>query len=293
MIPMAETGFGGLRVLALESRRAKEIATLIRNNGGVPTVVPVMREVPLESNEEAFAFARRLMAAEFDAVLFLTGAGTRILFQAIETRIPREDFLAAMRRTRIVARGPKPVAVLREWGLSTSIVSPEPSTWREVLDALDNAAGVELRGMRIAVQEYGVPNQPLLDGLHDRGAVITRVPVYQWALPEDQSEMRGTIEALGRGAFDVVLFLTGTQAAHLCQVAEQMGRKTAVLQNLRRMVVVSVGPSTTEELSRQGITPDFQPSHPKMGILVNESAQAAAHLLALKRNTPPRASEAP
>lgn len=293
MIPMAETGFGGLRVLALESRRAKEIATLIRNNGGVPTVVPVMREVPLESNEEAFAFARRLMAAEFDAVLFLTGAGTRILFQAIETRIPREDFLAAMRRTRIVARGPKPVAVLREWGLSASIVSPEPSTWREVLDALDNAAGVELRGMRIAVQEYGVPNQPLLDGLHDRGAVITRVPVYQWALPEDQSEMRGTIEALGRGAFDVVLFLTGTQAAHLCQVAEQMGRKTAVLQNLRRMVVVSVGPSTTEELSRQGITPDFQPSHPKMGILVNESAQAAAHLLALKRNTPPRASEAP
>ncbi|HEV2280492.1 MAG TPA: uroporphyrinogen-III synthase [Acidobacteriaceae bacterium] len=290
---MAETGFGGLRVLALESRRAKEIATLIRNNGGVPTVVPVMREVPLESNEEAFAFARRLMAAEFDAVLFLTGAGTRILFQAIETRIPREDFLAAMRRTRIVARGPKPVAVLREWGLSASIVSPEPSTWREVLDALDNAAGVELRGMRIAVQEYGVPNQPLLDGLHDRGAVITRVPVYQWALPEDQSEMRGTIEALGRGAFDVVLFLTGTQAAHLCQVAEQMGRKTAVLQNLRRMVVVSVGPSTTEELSRQGITPDFQPSHPKMGILVNESAQAAAHLLALKRNTPPRASEAP
>lgn len=293
MIPMAETGFGGLRVLALESRRAKEIATLIRNNGGVPTVVPVMREVPLESNEEAFAFARRLMAAEFDAVLFLTGAGTRILFQAIETRIPREDFLAAMRRTRIVARGPKPVAVLREWGLSASIVSPEPSTWREVLDALDKAAGVELRGMRIAVQEYGVPNQPLLDGLHDRGAVITRVPVYQWALPEDQSEMRGTIEALGRGAFDVVLFLTGTQAAHLCQVAEQMGRKTAVLQNLRRMVVVSVGPSTTEELSRQGITPDFQPSHPKMGILVNESAQAAAHLLALKRNTPPLASEAP
>lgn len=282
---MAETGFGGLRVLALESRRAKEIATLIRNNGGAPTVVPVMREVPLESNEEAFAFARRLMAAEFDTVLFLTGAGTRMLFQAIETRIRREDLLAAMRRTRIVARGPKPVAVLREWGLAAAIVSQEPGTWREVLDALDTAAGVELRGMRIAVQEYGVPNQPLLDGLHDRGAVITRVPVYQWALPEDQSEMRATIDALGRGAFDVVLFLTGTQAVHLCRVAEQMGRKTAVLENLRRMVVVSVGPSTTEELSRQGITPDFQPSHPKMGILVSESAQATAHLLSLKRKT--------
>ena len=279
---MTEAGFGGLRVLALENRRAKEIATLIRNNGGVPTVVPVMREVPLESNEEAFVFARQLMAGEFDAVLFLTGAGARILLQAIETRIPREEFVAALRRTKIAARGPKPVAVLREWGLSAQIISQEPSTWHEVVDSVDAAFGAALSGMRIAVQEYGVPNQPLLEALRQRGALITRVPVYQWALPEDLSEVRATIEALLQGSFDVLLFLTGTQAAHLCQVAETMGKKDALLTALRRMVVVSVGPSTTEELQRQGITPDLQPSHPKMGILVSEAAEAATGLLALK-----------
>ena len=279
---MAETDFGGLRVLALENRRAKEIATLIRNNGGIPTVVPVMREVALESNEEAFVFARRLMAEEFDAVLFLTGAGARILFQAIETRIPREDFLAALRRTRIAARGPKPVAVLREWGLSAQIVSQEPSTWHEVVDSINAAFGTALSGMRIAVQEYGIPNQPLLDTLQQRGALVTRVPVYQWALPEDLSDVRAMIEALVHGAFDVVLFLTGTQAVHLCQVAETMREREPLLAALRRMVVVSVGPSTTEELQRQGITPDLQPSHPKMGILVSEAAAAAARLLASK-----------
>lgn len=280
---MAETDFGGLRVLALENRRAKEIATLIRNNGGIPTVVPVMREVALESNEEAFVFARRLMAGEFDAVLFLTGAGARILLQAIETRIPRENFLAALRRTKIAARGPKPVAVLREWGLSAQIVSQEPSTWHEVVDSIDAAFGAALSGMRIAVQEYGIPNQPLLDALQQRGALVTRVPVYQWALPEDLSEVRATIEALVHGAFDVVLFLTGTQAAHLCQVAETMREKDALLAALRRMVVVSVGPSTTEELQRQRISPDLQPSHPKMGILVSEAAGATSRLLASKR----------
>ncbi|HKO14214.1 MAG TPA: uroporphyrinogen-III synthase, partial [Acidobacteriaceae bacterium] len=247
-----------------------------------PTVVPVMREVALESNDEAFVFARRLMAGDFDAVLFLTGAGARILLQAIETRIPREDFLAALRRTKIAARGPKPVAVLREWGLSAQIVSQEPSTWHEVVDSIDAAFGAALSGMRIAVQEYGIPNQPLLDALQQRGALVTRVPVYQWALPEDLSEVRATIEALVHGAFDVVLFLTGTQAAHLCQVAETIREKDAVLKALRRMVVVSVGPSTTEELQRQGITPDLQPSHPKMGILVSEAAGSAARLLASK-----------
>lgn len=280
---MAETGFGGLRVLALENRRAREIATLIRNSGGIPTVVPAMREVPLESNDEAFAFARRLIAGEFDAVLFLTGAGARVLFQAIETRVPRQDMVAALRRTKIVVRGPKPLAVLREWDLSTQVISREPSTWHEVLDSLDAAFGDSLSGFRIAVQEYGAPSQPLLEGLRQRGAVVTRVPVYQWALPEDLSEMHAAVDALVQDSFDVVLFLTGMQAVHLCQVAETMGKKAALLSALRRMVVVSVGPSTTDELHRQGITPDFQPSHPKMGILVSESAAVAPRLLLSRR----------
>lgn len=285
---MADTGFNGLRVLALENRRAREVTTLIRNNGGIPTVVPVMREVPLESNEEAFAFARRLAAGEFDILVLLTGAGTRILFQAIETRWKRDELIAALRRVRIAARGPKPVAALREWDLSAQIVSREPSTWREVLEALDAEFGPALRGQRIAVQEYGVPSQPLLDGLAERGAQITPVPVYQWALPEDLTEIRATVEALENGAFDVVLFLTGTQAAHLCQVAEQMGRRPQLLESLRHLVVVSVGPSTTEELLHQGIAPDFQPLHPKMGYLVSAAAQVAVGLLEPKRRSSSR-----
>lgn len=280
---MAETGFGGLRVLALENRRAKEIATLIRNSGGVPAVVPVMREIPLESNEEAIAFGRRLIAGEFDVVVLLTGVGTRLLLAAMETRLPREEFLAALRKVRIVARGPKPVAALREWGLTADIVSPEPSTGREVLAALDAALGPAQRGLRVAIQEYGAPNPVLLHGLAERGAQVTRVPVYQWAMPEDLAEMRATIEAIDAGAFDVALFLTGTQAAHLCQVAETMGHRESLLQSLRRMVIVSVGPSTTSELVRLGIPPDFEPSHPKMGILVSEAAGVAPGLLAGKQ----------
>ena len=51
------SGFEGLRVLALESRRAPELAKLIANYGGEAVVAPSMREVPLESNTEALAFA--------------------------------------------------------------------------------------------------------------------------------------------------------------------------------------------------------------------------------------------
>ena len=275
--------FGGLRVLALESRRENEIASLIRSAGGLPTVVPVMREVPLESNHDAFAFTQSLLEAKFDVVVFLTGAGARILFNAVLTRFSRDEFFAALSRTTTVVRGPKPVAALREFGIAPNVVSPSPSTWREVLASLDTAYPKGLHGLRIAVQEYGAVNQPLLDGLGQRGALVTRVPVYQWALPDNLDLIRATIRDLVRDEHDVVLFLTGIQALHLLQVADGMQQREALLDSFRRMVVASIGPSTTEELMRQGIAPDFQPTQSKMGILVSQAAAVAMRLLESKR----------
>src|SRR4030095_5502984 len=81
---MAKPNFQGLRVLALERRRSHEIASLMPNFGGRPLVAPALREVPLESNHEALAFATALIRGEFEVVIFLTGVGTRVLVNAVE-----------------------------------------------------------------------------------------------------------------------------------------------------------------------------------------------------------------
>ena len=79
------TGFAGLRVLSLESRRAAEMAKLISTYGGNAMVAPSMREIPLESNKEAQAFTRELLEGGFDMVILLTGVGTRALARVAET----------------------------------------------------------------------------------------------------------------------------------------------------------------------------------------------------------------
>src|SRR5437660_9968493 len=176
------SGFAGLRVLALESRRAAEIAKLIATYGGQPIVAPSMREGPLESNTEALPFAEKLLAGEFDIVVFLTGVGARALLGVVEKSYSRAGYIAALQRTKVVARGPKPVAALREIGINPVITAPEPNTWHELLQALDDAGRasqeLSLKGTRVAVQEYGASNPELLAGLRERGAQVTRVPVY-------------------------------------------------------------------------------------------------------------------
>jgi uroporphyrinogen-III synthase len=281
------SGFDGLRVLALESRRAAEIAKLISTYGGQAMVAPSMREVPLESNKEALAFAAALLAGEFDVVIFLTGVGARALLGVVETVHKRDEYVAALQRVKVVARGPKPVAALREIGITPTITAPEPNTWHELLRALDDAGkasqGLDLQGARVAVQEYGVSNPELLGGLRERGAIVTRVPVYQWALPHDVAPLRAAITAIAEGAVDVALFTTAVQAVHLFQVAAEVKLEEAVRNGLRRAVVASIGPTTSEELQRRGIRADLEPSHPKMGFLVKEASEQAAELLSRKR----------
>jgi uroporphyrinogen-III synthase len=107
--------------------------------------------------------------------------------------------------------------------------------------------------------------------------------VYQWALPENLEPLEEGIRAVVDGRADVALFTTSTQVVHLLQVAETMELRQAVLDGLRRMVVASIGPTTSEELRQQGIQVDMEPSHPKMGFLAREAAEQAERLLQPKR----------
>lgn len=269
-------------MLALESRRAKEIASLIETYGGAATVAPAMREVPLESNPEALTFADALLAGSFDIIILLTGTGTRALLEVVQTKHPRDTFIAALRRTKVVARGPKPLSVMREWQVPVWVAAPEPNTWKELLAALD-ATSDALKGKRIAVQEYGAANLDLLAGLDERGAVVTRVPVYRWALPEDLEPLRRVVGAIAARELDVAIFTTATQLVHLLKVAATMNQEAEVRDGLKHLVVASIGPTTSEELRQEGIQIDLEASHPKMGFLVREAAERSADLIRARR----------
>jgi uroporphyrinogen-III synthase len=275
-------GFQSLRVLTLESRRAAEISRLIETYGGIPVSAPAMREIPLSKNTQALNFARELEAGSFDLVIFLTGVGARALLQTIEEAQSSESFLENLQRVKIAVRGPKPFAVMREWNVPVAVSATEPNTWRELLTALD-ATGIVIRGCRIAVQEYGVPNPDLLGGLQERGAVVTSVPVYQWALPEDVAPLRNAIGEILAGGIDVALFTTGVQITHLFQLASESKQEERLREALGRVLIASIGPSTSETLERCGLRADLEPSHPKMGFLVKEAAERASDLLLEKR----------
>ncbi len=259
-------------MLSFESRRAPEIAALIENCGGRAMVAPATREVPAANESAVQNFLNALNGGKLDLVIFLTGVGTRALVRAIEPLCPRDQFVAALGKVPVLARGPKPVAALKELGVPITWNVPEPNTWREILQVLDSNK-VPLENRLVAVQEYGVPGRDLMQGLKQRGADVLAVHVYDWALPEDIEPLKNAIRALLENRVNVVLFTAAIQVHHLLQAAEQDGSREGVVAALQKVKVASIGPVTSEALAEYGIPVGMEPSHPKMGFLVREAAE--------------------
>ena len=279
------TGFQGLRVGALENRMAPEMERLITRHGGIPVVAPSMQEVPLSEHPQALAFGETLISREIDMVVFLTGAGCRTLFDILETRFPLDAIKEALGNTILVVRGPKPSGVMKSLGLHPQIQVPEPNTWRDILHALDVSYPEGLTGKRVAVQEYGVSNPELLDGLSQRGAQVTPVPVYRWTMPDNLHPLQQLVEQILNEEVPILLITNAVQVDHMIKVLEGHSKVDQLKTVLGHMMVASIGQLASERLRHHGFPVDLEPSHPKMGILVKEASQQAHTILETKRRS--------
>jgi uroporphyrinogen-III synthase len=271
--------FDGLRVLSLESRRSTEIELLIRKQGGDPFVAPSVEERPLEDHADAFSLLEKLEAGAFDMLVLMTGTGLAFWRDVIATQYPATRADEALRRVKLLARGPKPSAILRPLGISPDITIPEPNTWREIVDVMRSRPE-----RRIAIQEYGRPNTNLVEGLAALGIQTETFALYRWALPEDTKPLREAARRLAGCEFDVVLFTSSVQLEHLLQIASEEKCRDEVLQSLHEVAVASVGPIMSATLAEYGIHPDIVPISPKMGALVKAAADESAAILSVKQN---------
>jgi uroporphyrinogen-III synthase len=257
----APATLGGARVGLLEARLESELAQLVRRMGGVPVSAPAVREAPLDGAPAVGALLGALAGGGGVAV-FLTGVGCRLAFAAAEALGRLDALRAALARSTIVARGPKPGAALRERGLRPAVDTAPPYTTAALLDAL---AGVDLAGRRVAIVAYGEPNDALERALLARGAEPTTVQLYEWRLPDDVGPLHALVDDVIAARVDALAFTSQVQARHLFAVADALGKRAALTRALAdAVVVVSIGPTCTAALDALGAPPHVTADPPKM-----------------------------
>ncbi len=259
----------GKTIAITEARRAAELASLITKLGGVPCSAPAVREIPRRDQRPALDALERICRREVSVITFLTGVGSRALFALAGEAGKREALLKALQGMFVAARGPKPIAVLREAGVRIDLVPKEPTSEGLLSELPDK----HLRGHVVAVQLYGEENPFLVEGLRGRGATVLEIPLYEWALPEDQEPLVRLIQELIAGRIDVVAFTSSPQIKHLFAVATRLRLRDELITALREKVTVAVvGPVSKAALAEHGIVPRVQPEKGTMGALVHAIA---------------------
>lgn len=255
---------GGRVVAFLEGRREKELADLIRRHNGVPLAAPCLREVHSPEAVSLQIGVWTACTAKFDIAVFLTGVGTRTVFDAAAhgglEAVLRERLEAAL----VVARGPKPSAVLRQ--LDVRIDVGDVSTSAEILQALRD---VDMKGKRVLVQLYGGPNPELSQALTARGAHVVELAPYVWERPIDPAPVHALLDALDGNDVDALLITSQQQVEHLFAIAHEHGREP----QLQRVAIGAQGPVAEAALNKYGYASTFTPEHGHMGALVLAAAR--------------------
>ncbi len=244
-----------------------EMGALIERHGGTPYPAPVLQEVHLGDTAEVIELVDDICTGKLQIIVFQTGVGTKALFDSAASGGRESEIHEALAGLTVIARSPKPAAVLRRHKVRIDHMPPEPFTSADLIAAIKE---LDLTGKEVAVQAYGGPNGLLMQTLKERGAMVREVSLYTWGLPEDVTPALGLIDELEKGNIDAIAFTSQPQVGNLLEIAAQAGKEESLRHILARgtVVVASVGPVCTKRMLEAGFRVDVEPDHPHMGNLI-------------------------
>ncbi len=249
----------GKTIAIVEQRMTAELARMLERLGASVHLCPMIRPEFDPDPEKVRELAGLTIDGKIDLIVFQTGIGARALLEAVEKAGLGSEFAAALNRITVMARGPKPVAVLRRAGIKIDLVPDEPTSHGIV----EKLRGQELKGKRVAVQLYGDPNEYLRGELEAMGAEVLEIVLYRYIRVADDAQIADLVSALESGRAGVIAFTSSPQVHALFEAAAALGLAQRLRAAMRdKAVVVAVGPVTFRALRESGIDPQIlSPGH--------------------------------
>lgn len=255
----------GCRILVTAQRRAAELGAALERRGATVEHAPMLSSVPHVDDELLLERTRELIADPPGVVVATTGVGVTGWVEAADAAGLAPDLLAALSRSRLVARGPKARGALLAVGLHPDWVA-ESETAAEIRDELLRKG---VAGIRIAVQHHGAGSDGLDEAFAEAGADVVSLVIYRWAPPTDPGLAAAAVRRVATREFDAVAFTSAPGAAAFLDIAAAEGVALAVLNALRtgHVLAAAVGSTTAGPLRDVGIEP-LVPERFRMGALV-------------------------
>ncbi len=248
----------GYRILILESREEAQFSRLLQDRGAEVMQCPMFTIHDAPDPAPVEAWIRRAIDTPFDDLILTTGEGLRRLVKLAQARGLDQAFIAAIGKSRIVARGPKPGRALREIGLAPQVTTETPTSG----GIAQTMASFDLKRHRIGIQLYpDKEHEKLLSALRLQGATIDPVLPYVYDAEAGEANIVAAIDEMVAGRIDAIALTSSGQVRRLIEVARKHGCEERLRQGLAMTRVASVGPVVSDELKAHGLQTDIAPAN--------------------------------
>ena len=271
----------GYRILILETREEAQFSRLLAEQGADVVQCPMFAIHDAPDAAPIEAWIRRFIEQPCDDLVLMTGEGLRRLLKVARRIEVEQDFIAALGKSRKLARGPKPGRALREIGLEPQATTEKPTSEgiAEMLSRLD------LGGHRVGLQLYpDKDHSRLIGAIAAQGAEVDPVLPYVYDAQAAEANIITAIDEMAQGRLDAIALTSSGQVRRLIEVARARNCEARLREGLARTPIAAVGPVVSDELTAHGLRTDITPANDAYFMKPLITAMAAA-----LGKTPPRA----
>ncbi len=272
----------GYRILILETREEAQFSRLLAEQGADVVQCPMFAIHDAPDAAPIEAWIRRFIEQPCDDLVLMTGEGLRRLLKVARRIEVEQDFIAALGKSRKLARGPKPGRALREIGLEPQATTEKPTS-EGIAEML---ARLDLGGHRVGLQLYpDKDHSRLIGAIAAQGAEVDPVLPYVYDAQAAEANIITAIDEMAQGRLDAIALTSSGQVRRLIEVAKAHNCEARLREGLARTAIAAVGPVVSDELTAHGLRTDIAPANDAYFMKPLITAMAAA-----LGKTPPRAA---
>lgn len=263
-------------IACIADTNIERINDLIMAVGGKPTTFDLglidsenNRDASNGSNSSIAELANRLLTADVDTIVFLTGVGVNQLIEQAAKKVDRNRLIDCLSDMTTISGSAGAANALNNAGIEPTLAVDSPTSWRDILMQLDRRRPVV--NQTVALEESAAVYE-LASGLEARGARVVRFASFPQSKPQRPQATIDFFEQIEAGEFQAILFQSAQVATRYCYLAKQFGRARLTNHLLDNHIVLSIGEAPTEILNDRGISVDFATAESDLKSAISEIA---------------------
>lgn len=219
-------------------QEAHEFFHLIEAEGGSAVAIPAIEIIPA-SSKVAHHLIASLKKKNYNYCAFMSAQAVTVFFDLVE------DAAIALSKTSVIAVGPRTKQKLESYGVKVDMM-PEKFSSIGLADLLSRD---DVRGKKIIIPRSREAGDFAAKALSELGMEVEEVFLYSARVAEVTQTWKQFADLLSQKRIDAIVFTSASNVRAFLQIMKKMNREMP-----RDVRSISIGPFTTTELAKMGMT---------------------------------------